>query len=189
MTTDTMTSLTTHARRINREHVLLLPGGVLALALCIGAAPVKAADASSAAAAALKVLTAGAQPSAGEEVPGTVGQATGRTPPSPSAMPQSITVQSGESIDAVLRRALPGLPLREDFLRQALAQANPRIFPRGKTYPVRPGSVLMVPTHAQLRQMILLQSPAAAALFEAPTTTVQADLPKGPDKRHWVRFP
>lgn len=189
MTTHTPTTLTTRARRIHRIHGLFLPTSFLALGLCLGIAPVKAADSSSAAAAALKVLTAGAQPAADQEVPTTASPATARTPPPQSASSHSITVQSGESIDAVLRRALPGLPLKEDFLRQALAQANPRIFPKGRTYPVRPGTVLTVPTHAQLRQMILLQSPAAAALFETPAAATQADVPKGPDKRHWVRFP
>lgn len=184
MTPHSTSTLTACARWMDqaRRQFLLARFMGLGMGLWLGMAPVNAADTSSAAAAALKVLTAGA-PATGEN---------GKNADSPSssraASSQSITVQSGESIDAVLRRALPGLPLKEDFLRQALAQANPKIFPKGKTYPVRPGTVLTVPTHAQLRQMILLQSPAAASLFEAPAAP-QAEASKGPDKRHWVRFP
>ena len=188
MTTHSHTTMVTHACWIDQAHRQFLAASFLMLGLCFGMTPARAADTSSAAAAALKVLTAGALPAAGEEVQTTDRPSASRAPPLPVIAAHSITVQSGESIDAVLRRALPGLPLKEDFLRQALAQANPRIFPRGKTYPVRPGTVLVVPTHAQLRQMILQQSPAAAALFEAPAAT-QAEAPKGQEKRHWVRFP
>lgn len=160
----------------------------LALGFSLGMNQVNAADTSFAAAAALKILTAGTQPAMGENEKTSVSPSASKTAPTPVISAQTITVKSGESIDAALRRALPGLPLREDFLRQALAQVNPRIFPKGKTYPVRPGTVLTVPTYAQLRQMILLQSPAAAILFEAPAAA-QEDGPKGPDKRNWVRFP
>lgn len=189
MTSPSLTTPSARSRRIQQVREPWRSARLqLTVALCIGMAPVMAADNTSAAAAALKVLTAGVQPTMADESPTTDRTSPSQTPALRANAAHSITVQSGESIDAVLRRALPGLPLKEDFLRQALAQANPKIFPKGRTYPVRPGTVLAVPTHAQLRQMILLQSPAAAALFETPAAT-PAEAPKGPDKRHWVRFP
>jgi Tfp pilus assembly protein FimV len=107
-----------------------------------------------------------------------------------TANAHSITVQKGESIDAVIRRGLPGLALRDDFMRQALARANPRIFPKGQTYPVKPGTVLTLPSHEDLRQHILSQYPATVALFQAsPAENLGKDQASGPDKRRWVRFP
>jgi hypothetical protein len=82
------------------------------------------------------------------------------------------------------------MPLKDDFLRQALAKANPKIFPKGQTYPVRPGTVLALPSLDALRQHIVAQSPQAAALFQA--SAVKEDVPEpnpGLDKRRWVRFP
>lgn len=142
----------------------------------------QAADTSAAAAAALKVLTAPLNAESGSTASGAgVAHAEGGA---------RITVQKGESIDAVIRRGLPGLPLKEEFLRQALANANPKIFPRGRTYPVRPGTVLALPSPEALRQQILAQAPQAAVLFQVTAPTAEeSTAPTGPDKRRWVRFP
>jgi len=156
--------------------------GLLVAALACPAA--MAADTSAAAAAALKVLTA---PMNGSE---SHASSTGSGPHASSPEGPRITVQKGESIDAVLRRGLPGMPLKDEFMRQALAKANPKIFPKGTTYPVRPGTVLTLPSVEALRQLILAQSPQAAGLFHVPA--VKEDEPEanpGPDKRRWVRFP
>ncbi len=102
----------------------------------------------------------------------------------------SITVQKGESIDAVIRRGLTRLPLKDDFLRQALAKANPKIFPRGQTYPVKPGTVLLLPSLDELRQMITVQYPEMLMLLQKPSAeALPEEAHKGPDKRQWVRFP
>jgi hypothetical protein len=163
--------------------VLLLASGLLFGAVAVFSVPMaQAAETSAAAASALKVLstplndanlsTAGAKSTDGKH---------------PAA---SITVQKGESIDAAIRRGLPGLILNEEFMRQALAKANPRIFPKGRTYPVRPGTVLMLPSHESLRQQILLQYPQTAALFQAANEQAESTPShSGPDKRRWVRFP
>lgn len=156
----------------------------LALAVSV-AAPAQSAETSASAAAALKVL---ALPT------GDAANPTGTAPTAHSgavAQGQSITVQKGESIDAVIRRGLPGLPLKDDFMRLALAKANPKIFPRGQTYPVRPGTVLMLPSHEALRQLIVSRHPEAANLFQAPPTVPSAEPDAAPqlEKRRWVRFP
>jgi Tfp pilus assembly protein FimV len=157
----------------------LLFGAVSVAAFCPAWA--QAAETSAAAASALKVLTA---PLADANSP----SATAMTDGGHSGT--SITVQKGESIDAVIRRGLPGLILNDEFMRQALAKANPRIFPKGRTYPVRPGTVLVLPSPEALRQQILLQYPQTAALFQASAEQNDAsDAPPGPDKRRWVRFP
>ncbi|PIT82030.1 hypothetical protein [Limnohabitans sp. 15K] len=144
----------------------------------------QAAETSAAAASALKVLTAPLNGDGNASAP--MGNpAMGNTPAG-----HHITVQKGESIDAVLRRGLPGIPLKEEFMRQALAKANPKVFPKGQTYPVRPGTVLALPSVEALRQHISAQSPQAAALFQATAATDEAaEMNTGPDKRRWVRFP
>ena len=170
-------SLTKGSRaQLQRAHWLLLGA---ALAFCPAMAP--AAETSAAAASALKVLAAplndAYSPSSAAHSEGTHSGA-------------SITVLKGESIDAVIRRGLPGLILNDEFMRQALAKANPRIFPKGRTYPVKPGTVLLLPSHEALRQQILLQYPQTAALFQASAeASASSDAPTGPDKRRWVRFP
>lgn len=157
----------------------LAHGLLLGAALALGAASAHAAETSAAAASALKVLTTPLN-----EAHSPSGNAQ------EAAAGHSITVQKGESIDAVIRRGLPGLILSEEFLRQALAQANPRIFPKGRTYPVRPGTVLVLPSSEALRQQVLRQYPQTAALFQAPADTAEAShVSTGPDKRRWVRFP
>ncbi len=151
---------------------------------------VHAAETSASAAAALKVLALPLGDAPGPASTPGQNSAGGPAAYSPAAQGQRITVQKGESIDAVIRRGLPGLPLKEDFMRLALAKANPKIFPRGQTYPVRPGTVLTLPSHEELRQLIVSRHPEAAALFQAaPAIHAVSDEPPGPDKRRWVRFP
>ena len=163
---------------------------LVAFALSVSAtSPAHAAETSASAAAALKVL---AMPLGDANSPASPATATtaATTYNNPAPRGNSITVQKGEGIDAVIRRGLPGLPLKEEFLRQALAKANPKVFPRGQTYPVRPGTVLMLPSHEELRQLIVSRHPQAAELFQAiPADSPEPDVAPGPDKRRWVRFP
>jgi hypothetical protein len=162
---------------------LQLASWLLLCAVAVFSAPMAlAAETSAAAASALKVLST---PLNDANL-----STAGVTPTDGKHPASSITVQKGESIDAAIRRGLPGLILNEAFMRQALAKANPRIFPKGRTYPVRPGTVLMLPSHETLRQQILLQYPQTAALFQAANEQAEStQATAGPDKRRWVRFP
>lgn len=169
-----------------RRAFMLMAFLIFGMVTAVTSPPVNAAETSAAAAAALKVLT---MPLAETDA-----APSQQPPPKDHASPlphrNSITVQKGESIDAVIRRGMPGLPLKEDFMRQALANANPSIFPKGRTYPVRPGTVLTLPSHETLRQMMLSNYPDAATLFLVPANEAATpEVPPGPDKRRWVRFP
>jgi Tfp pilus assembly protein FimV len=176
-----------HRGTFSIHHRILLGSWLIFLSIAVlQASPAKAAETSAAAASALKVL---AMPLTEANSPNPAAT-TAKGPSGQTSPGRSITVQKGESIDAVIRRGLPGLALRDDFMRQALARANPRIFPKGQTYPVKPGTVLTLPSHEDLRQHILLQYPATVALFQAPPEeNVGKDQASGPDKRRWVRFP
>ena len=169
------------------SSALMLASWLLLCGVAAFSAPMAhAAETSAAAASALKVLSTPLSDADGASNSlGASGTPTGGKHPA-----ASITVQKGESIDAAIRRGLPGLILNEEFMRQALAKANPRIFPKGRTYPVRPGTVLMLPSHETLRQQILLQYPQTGALFQVANEQVESTPSHaGPDKRRWVHFP
>jgi Tfp pilus assembly protein FimV len=109
---------------------------------------------------------------------------------SPAEGLRSVTVQRGETLDRVIRRSLPDVPLHPDFLRQAFVKHNPQAFPSGKPHLVRAGTVLQVPSMADLRALMLAQHPQAAGLLQTPDMTEHG--PNGhaaTDKRRWVRFP
>lgn len=122
---------------------------------------------------------------------------TGRDAPLPtpqggtaSAQGTSTTVQRGETLDRVIRRTLPDVPLHPDFLRKAFVGLNPQVFPTGSVHLMRAGSTLQVPSMAALRQMMVQQNPATAALFEAdPSNPAALSTASAQDKRRWVRFP
>ena len=161
------------------------------MALLLWAAlPSFAMETSSAASSALRVLSL---PLGDQSADMKVAESSSdKAPPAEQAETEArITVQKGESIDAVIRRGLPGLPLKEDFLRRALAKANPKVFPKGQTYPVRAGTVLLLPSPEQLRSMMLAQYPEASILFkqdkQESTTPEPQHSPS--NKSRWVRFP
>lgn len=176
----------------------------LLLTLVLGSATVQAVEASATATSALKVLlgpSAVMQASASGRV---VAEGLDRAlPPSnPSEMgpapfglntnvsvSANVTVQRGETLDRVIRRALPNLPLHPDFLRKAFVSLNPQAFPTGSVHLMRAGSTLRVPSMVDLRQMMLQQNPEAAALFNAQADTAVSGSHGSIDKRRWVRFP
>ena len=109
-----------------------------------------------------------------------------------SAVNGTVTVQRGETLDRLIRRALPDTPLHPDFLRKAFIALNPQVFPSGSPHQMRTGTTLQVPSMASLRQMMLTQHPASAALLhssDSQTTERQAQLQDSKDQRRWVRFP
>lgn len=103
---------------------------------------------------------------------------------------QTVTVQRGETLDRLIRRTLPDVPLHPDFLRKAFVSLNPQVFPSGSPNQMRTGATLQVPSMAALRQMLLSQHPGSAALLEGGTAKSGQPDPIDPsDQRRWVRFP
>jgi len=177
-----------------KSAVLLL----VASAGSLTAPAAQAEDNSAASAAALKVLIAplaevspsnAAAPSL-QELPASDGQ----TLRSVAGLKRTTTqVQRGEGLDAVIRRTLPGLPLKEDFLRHAFMRVNPHVYPTPKLRPLRPGTALQVPSMDELRQMFREQGPLASTWLHSPSESggdpEAAQHSKTLDKRRWVRFP
>lgn len=101
----------------------------------------------------------------------------------------TVTDQRGETLDRLIRRALPGMPLHPDLLRQAFVQLNPQVFPKGTMHAMRAGTALVVPGSEDLLDLLKTQHPEFMALM-----VVKKDLPVSAesvkvDQRRWVRFP
>ena len=156
---------------------------LLAAAAFLASAASHAAD-SSAAAAALKILT---QPAA--EASPHAEQA--------AAAParETITVQRSETLDQLVRRQWAGWPLKDEVLRRAIADLNPKTIPNAANNLLRRGSVLVLPNTEDLRRTLLQHYPAAGELVrikvehETEESQARQSPAAGPEKRRWVRFP
>jgi len=107
-------------------------------------------------------------------------------PESAAAQPgASYVTVAGETLDRVVKKALADSPLKEELLRQALMQANPKVFTAGAKTRLKPGTVLALPDHqALLRQILLpvLDAREAGAYFPPPPSSQE-------ERRRWVRYP
>lgn len=125
--------------------------------------------------------------------------------------------KAGDTVDKVLQKFYANTPLRNEVLRDALAQNNPKAFVKGNAKNLIPGSALSLPDPLALARKIMVpadnapggepdtvlpranpvQSAMAAAL---PTPAVPGgggavahssghNLPVQDVKRSWVRYP
>ncbi len=102
----------------------------------------------------------------------------------------TVTVKRGETLDRVIRRALPDVPLHPDFLRKAFVSLNPQVFPSGSPHQMRSGASLKVPSLPALRQMMLNHYPGTAPLLNEAEDQAQEKATSGHnDQRRWVRYP
>lgn len=102
----------------------------------------------------------------------------------PAAARTYLTV-AGDTADRIVRKAMADLPLKEELLRDALIQANPKAFGKGKATRLKPGTELTLPDpHPLLREILLplLEPREAGAYFPPPPTSVE-------ERRRWVRYP
>jgi Tfp pilus assembly protein FimV len=166
-----------HTHHFHFSRFLKAVAVPMALALCTQVG--WAADPS---AAALRVLLGSAEPTQQAEA-----TAAGNT--ANRGQRRNITVMRGETLDRAVRRAVPGLPLHPDFLRQAFVTVNPQVFPKGAAHAMRAGTTLQIPTADELRFMLMSQYPETVALFQVVEATPSAEQSPQQSKRHWVRFP
>ena len=102
----------------------------------------------------------------------------------------TVTVKRGETLDRVIRRALPDVPLHPDFLRKAFVSLNPQVFPSGSPHQMRSGASLKVPSMPALRQMMLTHYPGTAPLLSGAEDLAEQKAGSGQnDQRRWVRYP
>ena len=92
---------------------------------------------------------------------------------------------SGDTADRVVKKALADIPLKDELLRDALIQANPKAFASGPATRLKAGVDLILPEpNALLRQVLLpvLSPSEVGAYFPPPPTTAD-------ERRRWVRYP
>jgi len=105
-------------------------------------------------------------------------------PADPSAGRVYVTV-AGDNADRIVKKALAESPLKDDLLREALIQANPKVFTAGRNTRLKPGTSVTLPdTNAMLRQILLpvLEPREVGAYFPPPPSSQE-------ERRRWVRYP
>lgn len=138
-----------------------------------------AADSGAAAAAIAKLLATPTHPQAAEE----------------SAAPKraSVTVQRGETLDRVMRRVVPNLPFKDEFVRKAFIQVNSEALAANPRRALPAGSTLTVPSPQDLAQLLLEQYPAMGPAMGLAPHGMQTHADAGHDnanpRRPWVRYP
>lgn len=124
-------------------------------------------------------------------------------------------VKPGDTIDRVIQKFYVNSPLRNEVLRNALVQGNPKAFVKANPKSLLAGAVLVLPDQAELvKKLMPALAPAApdlspqnpASSMVATATPVPAPSMPAPsggaaahnaghnpgseiNKRHWVRFP
>jgi Tfp pilus assembly protein FimV len=92
---------------------------------------------------------------------------------------------AGDTADRVVKKAMADIPLKDEILRDALIQANPKVFTAGAKTRLKAGTELALPDpHPMLRQILLplLEPKEAGAYFPPPPVSVE-------ERRRWVRYP
>jgi hypothetical protein len=135
----------------------------------------------------------------------------------PSADARTTTaVRAGETLDVIIRRTLGDTPFKENLLRAAFVDANPRLYPNGNIQRLATGTLVQVPSAADLRRQLLRAlgperaaalagrakpapppappvapepAPVVAAATPPNAAAVVPPAPPRPDHRGWVRFP
>lgn len=106
----------------------------------------------------------------------------------------SVTVQRGETLDRVMRRMVPNLPFKDEFLRKAFIQVNAEMLAANPRKTLPAGSTLVVPGPQDLAQLLLEQYPAigpvmGSALQHSTPTHADGGSDHGNPRRPWVRYP
>lgn len=71
-------------------------------------------------------------------------------------------VRSGDNLDTVIRKTMPGSPFSMEVMREAFARANPQLLATVKTMRLKPGTTLNVPNAGVMRQVVLGDAAAQA---------------------------
>lgn len=111
--------------------------------------------------------------------------AHGHDPGPAHAGSRTYTTVAGDTADRVVKKAMADIPLKDELLRDALIQANPKAFGAGKATRLKAGTELSLPDLRPLLREILLpllEPREAGAYFPPPPTSAE-------ERRRWVRFP
>ena len=100
-------------------------------------------------------------------------------------------VQSGDTLDKVVRHTMGDSPLKPELLRQAFMQQNPQAFTKSSPRALMVGAVLTVPNHddiLRLHMSQVKQGASAGAGRASGAGYATTDLNMN-ERKNWVRFP
>lgn len=98
-------------------------------------------------------------------------------------------VESGDTLDKVIRKTMPDSPLRVEILRNAFVQQNPQAFTKSPPRSLMAGAVLNVPNHDDLLRSYMVpgQSAGNSGMGRGAGYST-ADMNMS-ERKNWVRFP
>jgi hypothetical protein len=98
-------------------------------------------------------------------------------------------VESGDTLDKVIRKTMPDSPLRSDILRNAFVQQNPQAFTKSPPRSLMAGAVLNVPNHDDLLRSYMVpgHSPGNSGMHRGGGYAT-SDMNMN-ERKNWVRFP
>ena len=98
-------------------------------------------------------------------------------------------VESGDTLDKVIRKTMPDSPLRMEILRNAFVQQNPQAFTKAPPRALMAGAVLNVPNHDDLLRSYAVpgHSPGNSGIHRGGGYST-ADINMN-ERKNWVRFP
>jgi Tfp pilus assembly protein FimV len=98
-------------------------------------------------------------------------------------------VESGDTLDKVIRKTMPDSPLRIDILRNAFVQQNPQAFTKSPPRALMAGAVLNVPNHDDLLRSYMVPGHALGSSgMHRGGGYSTADMNMS-ERKNWVRFP
>ena len=98
-------------------------------------------------------------------------------------------VQTGDTLDKVIRKTMPDSPLKFEILRNAFVQQNPQAFTKSPPRSLLAGVVLNVPNHDDLLRSHMVPGPAAGSSgMHRGGGYSTADMNMS-ERKNWVRFP
>ena len=96
---------------------------------------------------------------------------------SPAAMPATVRVARGQTLDQLINQLMPGTPVQMDVVRRAFVKANPHAFRKGNPNWLYAGVSLTIPTLDHFRQVV----------FKSDALDLKKNV--ADEKAAWVRFP
>jgi Tfp pilus assembly protein FimV len=93
-------------------------------------------------------------------------------------------VQSGDTLDKVIRKTMPDSPLKFEILRNAFVQQNPQAFTKAPPRALMAGAVLNVPNHDDLLRSFMVPANSGGPRGGYATADMTMN-----DRKNWVRFP
>jgi hypothetical protein len=100
-------------------------------------------------------------------------------------------VQSGDTLDKVVRQTMADSPLKLELLRQAFIDQNPQAFTKSSPRALMVGAVLTVPNHDDVLRLHMSQikpgvSSATGRGLGLGYATTDMNMN---ERKNWVRFP